>query len=193
MRTAPALLPLAAWLVLATCTLPALAQSQLKPGLWEYSMQMKSGDGQTEATMARAQEQLAKMPPEQRKQMEAMLAKNGVAMGAKANTVRVCLSKEAAERGEPPQNDGRCKHETLQRSGSSMKFRFSCAGEPPSSGEGEYTFAGPGSYTGHMVMTTVVKGQAKRMEMNQTGQWLSADCGGLKPITPHAPQTAPDR
>ena len=106
--------------LLMAWALPAAAQTQLKPGLWEHSVQM-GGDAQMEAAMATAQAQMAKMPPEQRQQMQAMLAKNGVGLGAKPGAVRVCLSKEAAERGEPPQSDGRCQHETLQRSGSTMK------------------------------------------------------------------------
>lgn len=171
---------------LMACAVPAAAQTQLKPGLWEHSIQM-GGDAKMEAAMAKAQEQMAKMPPGQRQQMEAMMAKNGVGMGAKPGTVRVCLSKDAAERGEPPQSDGRCRHETLQRSGSTMKFRFTCKGEPPSSGEGEYTMSGPTRYTGRMVMNTVVQSQPRRMEMNQTGQWLAADCGGIKPAA--APKT----
>lgn len=160
---------------------PAWAQTPLKPGLWEHSMQV-AGDARMEAAMAKAQERMARMPPEQRQQMEAMMANQGVALGAKAGTVKVCLSKEAAERGEPPPSDGRCRHETTQRSGGTIKFRFTCQGEPPASGEGEYTVEGPTRYRGQVVMNTVVKGQPQRTEMRQTGQWLSADCGAIKPF-----------
>jgi hypothetical protein len=168
-------------LVLFTVS-PAQAQSKLQPGLWEHTMLMKSGSGQMEGAMAKMQSQLASMPPEQRKMIESRMAQSGASMGAKPNTVQVCLSKERAERGDTPQGDSRCKQEVLQRSGGTMKFRFTCAGNPPSSGEGEYTITGPNAYSGHSVINTVVDGRPERMEMTQSGKWLSADCGSLKPM-----------
>ena len=117
--------------------LPVQAQTKLQPGLWEHTMLMKTASGQMEGAMAKMQSQLASMPPEQRKMIEDRMAQSGAGMGAKPNIVRVCLSKERAERGDTPQGDGRCKQEVLQRSGGTMKFRFTCAGNPPSSGEGD--------------------------------------------------------
>lgn len=167
--------------LLAAGSQAVLAQTKLQAGLWEHTMQMKSGSGQMEGAMAKMQAQLAAMPPAQRQQVEAMMARNGAAMGSAPNTVRLCLSKENAERGEPPQGDGRCKQEVLQRSGSTIKFRFSCSGNPPSTGEGEYQVSGPTAFSGHSVINTVVQGKPERMEMTQTGKWLSADCGSLQP------------
>ena len=167
--------------VAALIPLGAAAQARLQPGLWEHTMQMKSGSGQMEGAIAQMQARLAAMPPDKRKQIEAMMAQQGAALGGTPGTVRVCLSKEAAERGESPQSDGRCKQEALQRNGNTVRFRFTCAGDPPSSGEGEYTLAGPTAYNGRMVVNTTRRGQPERMEMTQSGKWLSADCGGLKP------------
>jgi hypothetical protein len=166
---------------LALAAFSASAQS-MKPGLWEHSFTMKSQSGQMEKGMAEMQKQMAAMPPEQRKMMEQMLAQSGVSMGAKANTVKVCISAEQAAHMEVPQKDGQCKQDITQRSGSTMKFKFSCAGQPPTSGEGEITFTSPTSYTSKSVVNTAVEGKPERMTMDQTGQWLSADCGALKPV-----------
>ena len=166
---------------LALTTLGASAQS-MKPGLWEHSFTMKSQSGQMEKGMADMQKQMASMPPEQRKMMEQMMAKNGVGMGAKANTVKVCISPEQAARMDIPQQDGHCKQDITQRSGSTMKFKFSCAGQPPTSGEGEITFSSPTSYSSKSVVNTAVEGKPERMTMDQTGKWLAADCGALKPV-----------
>ena len=166
---------------LALAAFSASAQS-MKPGLWEHSFTMKSQSGQMEKGMAEMQKQMAAMPPEQRKMMEQMLAQSGVGMGAKANTVKVCISAEQAARLDIPQKDGQCKQDITQRSGSTMKFKFSCAGQPPTSGEGEITFSSPTSYTSKSVVNTAVEGKPERMTMDQTGQWLSADCGALKPV-----------
>lgn len=176
-------------LLLRTTALAALAlwaatahAQKITPGLWEHAMTMKSAGGQMEAGMARMQEQMAKMSPEQRKMMEDMMAKNGVGMGAKPNTIRVCITKEQAAREEVPQHDGRCKQESMERSGNTMRFKFSCASDPPSRGEGEYTFTNDKAYTGRTVIDTTVKGKPERMEMNMTGQWVSADCGSVQPV-----------
>lgn len=160
---------------------PARAQAGLQPGLWEHRMQMKTASGQMEGAMAQMQSQLANMPAEQRKMIEERMSHSGVGLGGAPNTVRVCLSKEHAARGEAPQGDGRCQQHIVQRSGGTVKFRFTCSGNPPSSGEGEYTITSPRAYSGHSVVDTVVKGQPERVEMTQSGTWLSADCGGLKP------------
>ena len=61
---------------------------------------MKTQGGQMENAMAQMQQQLANMPPEQRKMVEQMMAKQGLGMGNKANSVKVCISKEQAERAE---------------------------------------------------------------------------------------------
>ena len=38
------------------------------------------------------------------------------------------------------------------------------------------------SYSSKSVMNTTVEGKPERMTMDQTGKWLSADCGALKPV-----------
>lgn len=165
------------------------AQAQkLAPGLWENSITVKSGDksndGRMEAAMAQMQERLAKMPPEQRKQMEAMMANHGVGLGGPggaANTIRVCISKEQAERQEmPAATEGRCQRETFERSGSTLKFKATCT-DPASTAEGSYTFTNDKAYVGNLVVNTNRNGRDVRMEMQQQGKWIGADCGTLKP------------
>ncbi len=65
-------------LSLATA-LPASAQS-MRPGLWEITNQMSSGDNKMQEQMAMVQKQMASMPPDQRKMMEEMMAKHGASM-----------------------------------------------------------------------------------------------------------------
>jgi hypothetical protein len=103
-------------------------------------------------------------------------------MGTRANTAKVCISPEQAARMDLPQQDGQCKQDVTQRSGSTMKFKFSCAGQPPTSGEGEVTFSSPTSYSSKSVVNTVIEGKPERMTMDQIGKWLAADCGALKPV-----------
>lgn len=159
------------------------AQTQkLAAGLWESAtkMNVSSAAGGTQEAMARMQKEMATMPPEQRKMLEDMMVKQGVGMGAQANSVRVCVSAEQAEKGTLPQ-DGRCTQDSLQRSGNTLRMKFSCQGLPPSSGEGEYTFSSDKAYSGRMKVNTSVDGQPASMNMEVSGRWISADCGALKP------------
>ena len=167
---------------LAAACLPAGAQA-LKPGLWEISNKMK-GNAEMDQAMAEAQKQMAAMPPEQRKQMEAMMAQRGMQMATPAAgggmRVRMCMTKEMAERNDVPMQDG-CTMTKQQRSGNTMKMAFSCT-NPPSSGEGEFTFMGSDAYRSRMVVKTMAQGKPETVEMEGNGKWLAADCGNIKPV-----------
>jgi len=166
------------------CAAPAAAQ-KLAPGLWEHSVTMKTDSGRMEAGMARMQQQLAAMPPEKRKQLEAMMAGQGMGMGAlggagKPTVVKVCLTPEQAARDEMPQTDGQCRQLSQERSGKSLRFKFTCTGERPATGEGEYTMDSDRAHHGRTVITTVAQGKPERMEMQHSARWLAADCGAVK-------------
>ena len=159
---------------------------KLTPGLWEHQSTVKSGSGQMEAGMAEMKAELARMPPEQRKQMEQAMAAQGVSMGAgpgAGTSMRICLSPEQAARDEMPMSDDKCKTTRQSRSGNTFKFAMECAGPPKSSGEGEFTMVNPKETTGKMKFVTATRsGPPETMEMQQRGRWISADCGLLKPL-----------
>jgi hypothetical protein len=158
-----------------------VAAQSLKPGLWEINNRMKNNP-QMDQAMAQMQQQLAAMPPEQRKQMEAMMAQRGVRMAPNAAggmTVQMCMTPEMAQHNDVPMQDG-CKLTRQQRSGKTMKVAFTCT-RPPSSGEGEFTFGSPEAYSSRMTMRTTAQGRSETTEMESSGRWLAADCGNIKP------------
>lgn len=171
-------------LALSLLVLTGGAQAQrLVPGLWETQMQMKSSNAEVNAGMARMQEQLAKMPPDQRKMMEAMMAKQGVSVGTggKAGSFRFCLGKEQAERGETPADaEGRCKRTSVEHSGKTTRFAFTCT-NPPGSGSGTITRVSDKAYTMQMNLQNDNKGKPETLEMQHDARWVAADCGALKP------------
>ncbi len=169
--------------LLALCAGAANAQS-LKPGLWEIATQMQSGPGQKNDELAQAQKAMQSMPPEQRKMMEAMMAKQGVQLGAGAGggmTIKICMTKEMVDRNDMHSQQGDCKHTYGQRAGNSMSFSFVCT-KPPSSGDGQIIFTSPEAYQTKMTTTTTAQGGPKKMEMQSSGRFLSADCGTVKPL-----------
>jgi hypothetical protein len=165
--------------------LSAAAQAQsIKPGLWEMSQKM-GGNAQMDQSMAQMQQQMANMPPAQRKQMEDMLAKQGMSMptlGAGGGMVmKVCITPEmAAKQDMPMQNEGDCTSTVTSRSASALKMNFVCK-NPPSTGEGTYTFSGDTAYTMKMVMNTTHKGKPQTTTMDGHGKWVAAACGAVKP------------
>lgn len=174
-------IPALVTLALVATTGPALGQPQVQPGLREQVITLKTGSGQMEAQMAQMQQQLASMPPEQRKMVQDMMARQGAGMGPQGSTVRVCVTPEQARRAELPQHEGNCRHEALPASGATLRYRFSCTGEHPTSGEGEFTLASPTRYSGRASMLTQVQGKPEKVDMTMTGRWIAADCGAIKP------------
>ncbi|HSV50811.1 MAG TPA: DUF3617 domain-containing protein [Burkholderiaceae bacterium] len=178
---------LLSYLAAATLTLATAAAGAqtLKPGLWEITQKMGSNP-QMDQAMAQMQQQMASMPPAQRKQMEEMMAKQGVQMGGGGPggaSVKVCMSKEMVERNDIAANQGDCKTTSQQRSGNTMKMAYTCT-KPPSSGEGEFTFVSAEAYRSKMTVSSMAQGKLEKMTIEGSGKWLGADCGAIKPMEP---------
>jgi len=177
-RTSPQLL--CAALLLAGS---ALAQAQnIKPGLWEVKMQPQLSP-ERQAMLAKAQQQLAQMPTEQRQMMEEMMAKSGVKanMASGEVTLKVCITPEQAALNQLPEsNPGNCKHQ-LERKGAQILNRFSCI-EPELSGEGTTTLSSPEAYRSTMSTVSRAGGKSETISVQSQGRWLSGDCGGIAPM-----------
>lgn len=170
-----------------SAALPAAAQS-LKPGLWQVTNRMNNP--QVDQAMVEMQKQMAAMPPEQRRQMEEMMARQGVRMAAPAPgggmAMQVCMTQEMVARNDVPMQEG-CRITSQQRTGNTMKMAFACT-NPPSSGEGQFTFASPEAYSSRMTVRTMMQGKAETMTMEASGKWVQADCGTVRPLAPPAPK-----
>lgn len=156
----------------------------MKPGLWEVNNKI-GGSPEIDKAMAQMQQQLASMSPAERKQMEGMMGKQGVGMAAGANggmVAKMCITKEMAERNQMPvQQQGNCTSTTSDKTSSGMKVKFTCT-NPPSSGEGQFTFSGDSAYTMKMNVNSSSKGAPKTTTMDASGKWLGSDCGTIKPM-----------
>ena len=173
-----------ATLVLLTASIGIHAQS-IKPGLWNITTQMQGAPGsKTANAMGEIQKQLESMPPEQRKMMQDMMAKQGVQMGAGGGggiSLKVCMTQEMVDRNEFGGQQGDCTHTSSPRMGNTQKYSFSCT-KPPSSGEGQVTFNGREGYSMQMSVTSSIKGKPEKMDMQGSGKWLGSDCGAIKPL-----------
>lgn len=165
----------------------AMAQNvKLKPGLWEVQSTMKTGSGKLEAAMAQMQQQLASLPPAQRKQMEEMFKARGMSMPSPGGmqTVKICMTQKDVDIDNIPTCDG-CTQKVSRTSANTLSLTYQCkgtAGDPPSSGTGTITIHDPGSYEGEHHIKTTMDGKPEQMDMTHKGRWLAADCGQIRPL-----------
>lgn len=158
------------------------ASSSLRPGMWEYTTTVKTQSGEMEKAMAQMEQQMAMLPPEQRKMMEQTMAAQGVAKSSKPNTYQICVTKEDAQKGLIPSSDPQCRQKIVRKSGNTVWFTYTCKGNPPTKGEGTYTLIGDNAYKGTMKVRTMVNGKTETVEMVTKGKWLSKECKTLKNV-----------
>ena len=161
----------------------ALAQSSTKPGLWEITRKMSSPTHpQMAQQMEEAQKMMASMPPAQRKQMEEMMAKQGISMSPAAGgatAMKVCITPEMASR--PPVEQRKDCTYKFSQSGATHNFSFQCT-NPQGDGEGQIVFANADNYNGKMRFNTLQRGKKESMDLQTTGKFLGANCGAIKPL-----------
>lgn len=157
-------------------------QPPIKPGLWQIHVEEDSGE--MAARMREMEAHMKNMPPEQRKQVEAMMKQHGVSMGSPGD-MRICLSKEQLARDDwqGRREQSGCKTDTT-RSGNTWKFHSSCPAPQASETDGEAVFASPENYTVKSTTTSSEGGQSRTMKMTAVSKWLGADCGDIKPAQP---------
>ena len=173
MQRLPALITVA-----ALCAGPACAQT-MKPGQWELTNKMESSNGQTNAAMANAMKQLANMPPQQRAQIEAMMAQHGASMpkiGADGGmAISACITPEMAARHEMPTGqNGKCTSNNRPVAGG-IDVSFTCT-EPPSSGSGQVRYNGDTGFSMNMNITSSATGKPQQMHVMTTGRWIGPTC-----------------
>jgi hypothetical protein len=173
-------------LLISALVFSAAAHAQsTKPGLWEINQKV-GGNAEMDKAMAQMQQQMAGMSPAEKKMMQDMMAKQGMAMPTPAAgggmAMKVCITPEmAAKQDMPVQAEGDCTTTITSRSGNTLKMNFVCK-NPPSSGEGTYTFSGDSAYTMKMLMKSTHQGKPVSTTLDGQGKWLSASCGAVKPM-----------
>ena len=175
-----------AGLLLAGAEMTAAAQD-FKPGLWEIK-QKPELDPQRQAQMEQMQKQMAALPPEQRKQLESMMSKNGVSMNFQGGelTLKSCVTREQADRAGIPKTEGKCEHDS-KRTGDRMLVNFRCT-TPASEGTNEITFLGTDHYRTRSEVRVQRDGKTEVLRSTGEARYLGADCGSLKPQPqPQAP------
>ena len=157
----------------------ALHASDMKPGLWNLISDVKSKSGNVEKQLAAIQNNYKNYPPAQRKMVEDSMKEQGLTFNGAGNTTMACITKEQTDKlGVPPGLFSDCKQQEMSRSANYVKMKFTCKN---ATAEGDFKVTSPTTYTTYAVINTTLASGPEVITMTQTGKWLAADCGNIKP------------
>ncbi len=161
---------------LTLCAADDIAPLNVKEGLWEVTV-TRSMTGMP-ATPTIPPETLAKMSPEQRARVEAMMKG-----GASTDVRKECVTKEKLEKHTAFSNNrGDCTRTVVSSTGRKMEVKFHCE-EKQSSSDGTFVMEALGSDNVKGTMHMVINrsgGQPMTMDFTTASKYLGQDCGDVK-------------
>ncbi|QOY93451.1 DUF3617 domain-containing protein [Massilia sp. UMI-21] len=188
MRTRLIALPLFA--LAGICASNAAAQQvNIKPGLWQFDMTMpgQAKGNPMAAYVGQMKEQMASMPPEQRKRIASTLAEleaRGTEFTSEGVRTKTCVTRENLANLDFLGNKGTesCTRKASPLPGG-MQVSMHCT-RPRMSIEASLKYQGEKAYTFES-LTTVTGPDGKPMthKTSGSGKWLSSDCGKIKPTS----------
>jgi hypothetical protein len=164
------------FLAVALSAADNIAPLNVKEGLWEVTV-THSMSGMP-AMPNIPPDALAKMPPDQRARVEAMMN------GQPSTDVRKeCITKEKLEKHSAfSANRGDCTRTIVSSTGSKLELKFHCE-EKQSSSDGTFLMEAIGSDNVKGTMHSVVKtssGKTMNMDFTITSKYLGPACGDVQ-------------
>lgn len=184
---------------LATVTLASQAEViplKLAPGLWEETrVTLINGQNVEEAMRKGREKMMARLTPEQRKQMQEQMGHGG-----NGGATQTCLTPAQVAKGvdtedikrKMEQSSRGCKLDIISASSAGAKFKAACIGPQGSNynGSGEYVVTNSKEWHFKMVADGKVTGpngapapQASDFHATQevTARWKGSECGNVAP------------
>lgn len=148
----------------------------VKLGLWETTSKTDM-PGMPTSLPQIPEDALAKMPPEQRARIEAMMKGRG-APGTM--TTRSCTTRESLDRGLNFQNDKSCTYKVVSSSPAKQQIHVDCErGQMHTAGDLTLERADSEHVKGTMVMKPATGSGDIKISFDT--RWISSDCGSVKP------------
>jgi Protein of unknown function (DUF3617) len=152
-------------------------QLNVKLGLWEIVTHP-----QVSGNLPITDEQLQKLPPEQRAKFEAAM-QAAIARGARPRVFKECMTAEKRSRGFNAGTDQskNCQTTLVTNTPSEFESHRECSTDDgKQSTSVHFRIAGPNEVSG--TVNSLISHGGKTMTVNGTmqGKWLGADCGGIK-------------
>lgn len=156
----------------------SFAALDMKTGLWKVEVKVNNG-GKEVNLQSEMQKALAKMPPERKKQMMEMMAKMNTGAGMSENgDLQVCYNEKMLgnEASMLQQNkDKKCDTKIKEKSSKKFVAEFNCT--DGTKGTATWNVTSQTSYSGNVKAEKA----GKITEINHQGQFVSKDCGKIKP------------
>lgn len=148
------------------------AAGPMKAGLWEMT------------TKSDAMKDMPKISPEQMEQMKKM-GVNMPQMKEGGMVMKVCISKEMAERDQPPmgQNESGCESKNFRRQGKGYSVDIVCDNaQMKGTGTVKGTYSSDERFTSVNDFKGTAQGHPVNSHTESSGKWLGASCGDVKPM-----------
>ncbi len=147
----------------------------VKEGLWEVTVTHSVSGMPTAPSIP--PEVLAKMPPEQRAHIEAMMKG-----GTSTDIHKDCITKEKLEKHSAfTSSDGQCTRTVVSSSGSKIEMKVHCE-ENQSSSDGTLVLeaVSPDNVKGTMHSVTTSKSRNVNIDLTFSSKYLGPSCGDVK-------------
>lgn len=167
----------------------ALRADDIKPfdaktGLWETTSTMEmSGMPAMPQMPAIPEEQLSKMTPQQRAQIEAMIKSRMGGIGApRTTTSKTCMTADSMKQALNMSKQENCTQKVISSSSSMQNIHVECTqGKMNMTGDMMVERVDSEHAKGNVMMKATGE-QNMTMKMSFTSKWLGSDCGDVKPL-----------
>ena len=162
----------------ATAVLAAGVSLDLAPGLWEFSIA-----GSASGVPVIPPETMARMKPEQRVMLQAML----IALIAQANTphtVRMCITPDQLRAGFDPNRLSYpgCSHDMSSGAIGHLDMRLECTGKEPLDARLRLDAINERTVEGDLKVDAGRGPDRLSVRQSVRGRWLGKDCGDTPPL-----------
>jgi hypothetical protein len=154
----------------------------VKEGLWEVTLSHTSSG----LPAGIPPEALAKMTPEQRAQVEAMMKQKGMSSNGNTTVVKNCVTKQKIAEGMAfAQNRENCTHSLVNSSSVRYEYKIHCdenknGKKTTIDGTTVVDVLGSDSVKGTSHVSMNTDGHPMTMDSTFTSKYLGADCGDIK-------------
>jgi hypothetical protein len=171
--------------ILCSCVLMAqekITMPNVKEGLWELTL-THSSSGAPAGLPADA---LAKMTPEQRAQVEAMMKQRGISSNGDTTVVKNCVTKQKIADGMAfAQNRANCTHSLVNSSSVRYEFKIHCdenkkGKKSTIDGTTTVDILGSDSVKGTSHISMNSDGHPMTSDSTFTSKYLGPNCGDIK-------------
>ena len=174
----PRFAQLAATAILGMSVILPVQAIELQPGLWELTSDKVQPEHEQMPGVADMLERLESLPEDERQAMQEILEAQGIRLAV--DGIRMCISEAQAKSRELRfKDEPGCTQKLIENSESHWTFSYEC---PDVKGRGESRLLSEREFVSVIESEYAEGTRSGAARLESRGRWVSADCGGLKPV-----------